>query len=89
MMACWGVGPRATALRVAPGERSGPRRLPVGAFAEDRSAERRPPPSATGRPSVRPGSVPQRSSMGSSGHQRSPTVQRNRRSLALQLTQLR
>lgn len=36
---------------------------------------------------VRAGSVPQRSSRGSSGRQRPPTVQRNRRSPALQLTQ--
>ena len=33
-------------------------------------------------------SVPQRSRTGSSGHQRSPTVRRNRRSRALRLTQL-
>jgi hypothetical protein len=33
--------------------------------------------------SVRAGSVPQRSSRGISGHQRSPTVRRNRRSPAL------
>jgi hypothetical protein len=38
--------------------------------------------------SVRAGSVPQRSSMGSSGRQRSPTVGRNRRSSAVPLTQL-
>jgi hypothetical protein len=38
--------------------------------------------------SVRAGSVPQRSSTGIRGHQRSPTVQRNRRSAALQLRQL-
>jgi hypothetical protein len=38
--------------------------------------------------SVRTGSVSQRSSTGVSGHQRSPRVQRNRRSLALQVTQL-
>jgi hypothetical protein len=37
---------------------------------------------------VRTGSVPQRSSMGVSGHQRSPTVPQNRRSRALQLKQL-
>jgi hypothetical protein len=39
-------------------------------------------------PSVRAGSVPQRSTTGISGHQRSLTVQRNRRSLALWLKQL-
>jgi hypothetical protein len=38
--------------------------------------------------SVRAGSVPQRSRTGISGHQRSPTVQRNRRSLAVQLKKL-
>jgi hypothetical protein len=37
---------------------------------------------------VRAGSVPQRSRTGISGHQQSPTVQRNRRSPALQLRQL-
>jgi hypothetical protein len=36
---------------------------------------------------VRAGSVPRRSTRGTSGHQRSRTVQRNRRSPALQLTQ--
>ena len=39
--------------------------------------------------SVRAGSVSQRSSTGMSGHQRSPTVRRNRRSLPFRLTQLR
>jgi hypothetical protein len=39
--------------------------------------------------SVRAGSVPQRSTTGIGGHQRSLTVQRNRRSPALQLRQLR
>jgi hypothetical protein len=38
--------------------------------------------------SVRAGSVPQRSTTGIAGHQRSPTVQSNRRSLALRLKQL-
>jgi hypothetical protein len=38
--------------------------------------------------SVRSGSVPQRSTTGICGHQRSPTVQKNRRSLPLRLTQL-
>jgi hypothetical protein len=38
--------------------------------------------------SVRTGSVPQRFCTGTGGHQRSPAVQRNRRSSALQLTQL-
>jgi hypothetical protein len=38
--------------------------------------------------SVRAGSVSQRSSTGISGHQRSPTVQRNCRSWALRLKQL-
>jgi hypothetical protein len=38
--------------------------------------------------SVRAGSVSQRSSTGIGGHQRSPVVQRNRRSLALRLRQL-
>jgi hypothetical protein len=43
----------------------------------------------TGKPSlVRAGSVPQRSTTGIGGHQRSPTVRRNRRSRALRLTQL-
>jgi hypothetical protein len=37
---------------------------------------------------VRAGSVPQRSSRGMSGHQRSPTVGRNRRSRTLRLKQL-
>jgi len=40
------------------------------------------------RNSVRAGSVPQRSSAGMGGHQRSPTVRRTRRSLALRLKQL-
>jgi hypothetical protein len=50
----------------------------------------RPAPQAGQAPlrSVRTGSVSQRSSTGVSGHQRSPRVQRNRRSLALQVTQL-
>jgi len=39
-------------------------------------------------PSVRAGSVPQRSSTGSSGHQRSPTVRTNPRSPACRLKQL-
>jgi hypothetical protein len=39
-------------------------------------------------PSVRAGSVSQRSSTGMSGNQRSPTVRRNPRSRALRLTQL-
>jgi hypothetical protein len=38
--------------------------------------------------SVRAGSGPQRSNMGMGGHQRSPTVRRNRRSRALRLRQL-
>jgi hypothetical protein len=38
--------------------------------------------------SVRAGSVSQRSSTGMGGHQRSPTVRRNRRSGALRLKQL-
>jgi hypothetical protein len=37
---------------------------------------------------VRAGSVPQRTHTGISGHQRSPTVQRNSRLLPLQLKQL-
>jgi hypothetical protein len=38
--------------------------------------------------SVRAGSVSQRSSTGMGGHQRSPTVRKNRRSRALRLKQL-
>jgi hypothetical protein len=45
-------------------------------------------PSGGSSRSVRGGSVSQRSRMGISGHQRSPTVQTNRRSWALQFKQL-
>ena len=76
----WGRAHLLLRLRAAP-----------ASFLADRSdplAERRAASDRRTAPSVRAGSVSQGSSTGMGGHQRSPTVRRNRRSRALRLKQL-